>query len=61
MYLASEVFITPSLVPTFRRNGSLNGVVFGYQWSDRFRITAILGAHLIFLGVGSLMLTLMLP
>ena len=32
--------------------------VFGYQWQDRFRITAILGAHLGTLGSAALLLTL---
>jgi photosystem II CP43 chlorophyll apoprotein len=32
------------------------GNIFGYQWQDRFRITAILGAHLITLGFSSLLL-----
>ena len=32
------------------------GFVFGYQWQDRFRITAILGSHLGILGVASLLL-----
>jgi len=32
--------------------------IFGYQWQDRFRMTAILGAHLISLGSSSLLLLL---
>ena len=32
------------------------GFVFGYQWQDRFRITAILGAHLGTLGSASSLL-----
>ena len=32
------------------------GFVFGYQWQDRFRITAILGAHLLTLGSQALLL-----
>ena len=32
------------------------GFVFGYQSEDRFRITAILGAHLLTLGCGALLL-----
>jgi photosystem II CP43 chlorophyll apoprotein len=32
------------------------GFIFGYQWQDRFRITAILGAHLGTLGLASLLL-----
>ena len=32
------------------------GSVFGYQWQDRFRITAILGAHTLALGCGALLL-----
>ena len=32
------------------------GFVFGYQWQDRFRITAILGAHLGTIGSASLLL-----
>ena len=32
------------------------GYLFAYQWEDRFRITAILGAHLLSLGFGSLLL-----
>ena len=32
------------------------GSIFGYQWQDRFRITAILGAHLITLGSSALLL-----
>ena len=32
------------------------GSVFGYQWQDRFRITAILGAHLGTLGSAALLL-----
>jgi photosystem II CP43 chlorophyll apoprotein len=32
------------------------GFVFGYQWQDRFRITAILGAHLLTLGCSALLL-----
>jgi photosystem II CP43 chlorophyll apoprotein len=32
------------------------GFVFGYQWQDRFRITAILGAHLATLGTAALLL-----
>ena len=32
------------------------GQVFGYQWQDRFRITAILGAHLGTLGSAALLL-----
>jgi len=31
------------------------GFVFGYQWQDRFRITAILGAHKVTLGCGALL------
>ena len=34
------------------------GFVFGYQWQDRFRITAILGAHNGTLGSAALLLTL---
>ena len=34
------------------------GYVFGYQWQDRFRITAILGAHLFTLGYGAFLLVL---
>ena len=30
------------------------GFIFGYQWQDRFRVTAILGSHLGTLGSGSL-------
>ena len=30
-------------------------VDFGYQWQDRFRITAILGAHKVTLGCGALL------
>jgi photosystem II CP43 chlorophyll apoprotein len=32
------------------------GFIFGYQWQDRFRITAILGAHLGTLGLASSLL-----
>jgi len=32
------------------------GSVFAFQWQDRFRITSILGAHLISLGAASLLL-----
>ena len=32
------------------------GFVFGYQWQDRFRVTAILGSHLGTLGSSSLLL-----
>ena len=32
------------------------GFVFGYQWQDRFRITAILGSHLVTLGCGAFLL-----
>ena len=32
------------------------GFIFGYEFSDRFRMTAILGAHLGFLGIASLLL-----
>ena len=32
------------------------GVVFGYQWQDRFRITGILGAHLGSLAIASVLL-----
>jgi photosystem II CP43 chlorophyll apoprotein len=32
------------------------GFVFGYQWQDRFRITAILGAHLVTLGSAAFLL-----
>jgi photosystem II CP43 chlorophyll apoprotein len=31
------------------------GSVFAFQWQDRFRITSILGAHLISLGIASLL------
>lgn len=34
------------------------GFVFGYWWQDRFRMTAILGAHLASLGLASLLLFL---
>ena len=34
------------------------GFLFGYQWQDRFRITAILGAHLATLGTAALALFL---
>ena len=32
------------------------GFLFGYQWQDRFRMTAILGAHLGTLGLASTLL-----
>merc|ERR1711972_1082919 len=32
------------------------GSVFGFQWQDRFRVTSILGAHLISLGIAALLL-----
>jgi len=32
------------------------GFIFGYQWQDRFRITAILGAHLGTIGLASILL-----
>ena len=32
------------------------GAVFAFQWQDRFRVTSILGAHLISLGVAALLL-----
>jgi len=32
------------------------GFVFAYEWQDRFRITAILGAHLGTLGTAALLL-----
>jgi photosystem II CP43 chlorophyll apoprotein len=32
------------------------GIFFGYTWSDRFRISAILGVHLSFIGLGSSLL-----
>jgi photosystem II CP43 chlorophyll apoprotein len=32
--------------------------LFGYQWSDRFRITSILGSHLSFVGLAALLLTM---
>lgn len=32
------------------------GYLFGYQWQDRFRLTAILGAHLITLGIAAFIL-----
>ena len=31
------------------------GTVFAFQWQDRFRVTSILGAHLISLGLASLL------
>lgn len=34
------------------------GDLFGYSWQDRFRMTAILGAHLSFLGVAAIVLFL---
>ncbi len=34
------------------------GNLFGYQYQDRFRLTAILGAHLALLGLASLLLQL---
>jgi photosystem II CP43 chlorophyll apoprotein len=33
-------------------------VLFGYQWQDRFRMTAILGSHLASLGAAALLLVL---
>jgi photosystem II CP43 chlorophyll apoprotein len=32
------------------------GLVFAFQWQDRYRITSILGAHLVALGSGSMLL-----
>jgi photosystem II CP43 chlorophyll apoprotein len=32
------------------------GMFFGFDWSDRFTITAILGVHLCFIGIGSSLL-----
>ena len=29
------------------------GFLFAFQWSARFRVSAILGVHLLFLGLGS--------
>jgi photosystem II CP43 chlorophyll apoprotein len=36
----------------------IEGSLFGYQWEDRFRLTAILGAHLLSLGFGSILFVL---
>ena len=32
------------------------GDIYGYEWGERFRITCILGAHLVWLGVAALLL-----
>lgn len=32
------------------------GFIFGFQWQDRYRISSILGAHLLFIGIASLQL-----
>ena len=39
-----------------RLEESTYGLLSHYNWQDRFRITAILGAHLLVLGVASLVL-----
>ncbi len=39
-----------------RLEESTYGLLFYYNWQDRFRITAILGAHLLVLGLASLIL-----
>jgi photosystem II CP43 chlorophyll apoprotein len=45
-----------SLLASDRLEESTYGLLFSYNWQDRFRITAILGAHLLVLGVASLVL-----
>ena len=44
------------LLSSDRLEESTYGLLFCYNWQDRFRITAILGAHLLVLGVASLIL-----
>jgi len=39
-----------------RLEESRYGYIFAYQWQDRYRMTSILGAHLISLGLASLLL-----
>jgi len=45
-----------ALLSADRLEESTYGLLFCYNWQDRFRITAILGAHLLVLGVASLVL-----
>jgi photosystem II CP43 chlorophyll apoprotein len=45
-----------ALLSSDRLEESTYGLLFCYNWQDRFRITAILGAHLLVLGVASLVL-----
>jgi photosystem II CP43 chlorophyll apoprotein len=45
-----------SIIGPERLEDSKYGFLFGYQWQDRFRLTAILGAHLVTVGIGALLL-----
>ena len=45
-----------TLLSSDRLEESTYGLLLHYNWQDRFRITAILGAHLLVLGVASLIL-----